>query len=152
MSNYNSIIEQNNLDLTSILSTINELPEAAASVETCTVVITSHCSVDYMPDFWAYCYSDEGFYICDASGEIAVERREYYDDAYGMDMYQYTCTISNVARNSPFVLNTEVKNALPFNIVDSSGLIDLASGVSSFFTVFQISSENGGTATVLLYQ
>lgn len=28
MSNYNSIIEQNNLDLTSILSTINELPDA----------------------------------------------------------------------------------------------------------------------------
>lgn len=41
MSNYKPRIESNNLDLTSILSTINELPEAGASMETCTVNISS---------------------------------------------------------------------------------------------------------------
>lgn len=37
MSNYKPRIESNNLDLTSILSTINELPDAGASVETATI-------------------------------------------------------------------------------------------------------------------
>ena len=39
MSNYKPRIESNNLDLTSILSTINELPDAGPSVETCTLTI-----------------------------------------------------------------------------------------------------------------
>ena len=39
MSNYKPRIESNNLDLTSILSTINELPDAGPSVETCTVTL-----------------------------------------------------------------------------------------------------------------
>lgn len=45
MSNYKPRIESNNLDLTSILSTINELPEAGPSVETCTVVLSG--AVEY---------------------------------------------------------------------------------------------------------
>lgn len=46
MSNYEPRIESNNLDLTSILSTINELPDAGSggggSIETCTVNIVIH--------------------------------------------------------------------------------------------------------------
>ena len=40
MSNYKPRIETNNLDLTSILSTINELPDAGPSVETCTLTMS----------------------------------------------------------------------------------------------------------------
>lgn len=48
MSNYKPRIESNNLDLTSILATINELPDAgggSVEVETCTVNV--HVSVDF---------------------------------------------------------------------------------------------------------
>ena len=41
MSNYKPRIESNNLDLTSILSTINELPEAGPSVETAEIQLIS---------------------------------------------------------------------------------------------------------------
>lgn len=41
MSTYNTTLQSNNIDLQSILNTINELPDAGsggAAVETCTVV------------------------------------------------------------------------------------------------------------------
>lgn len=53
MSNYKPRIESNNLDLTSILSTINELPDAGDAAGVCTITITG------MP-FYSLVYQDAG--------------------------------------------------------------------------------------------
>ena len=59
MSNYKPRIESNNLDLTSILSTINELPDAGPSVETCTINVD--CSgLNYCTQYVAYTALENG--------------------------------------------------------------------------------------------
>lgn len=60
---YKPRIESNNLDLTSILSTINELPDAGASVETCTVTISTSVANSGVDVFAVSCFDVEnGFY------------------------------------------------------------------------------------------
>lgn len=47
MSNYKPRIETNNLDLTSILSTINELPDAGPNIEVSTVTIPATMEIPF---------------------------------------------------------------------------------------------------------
>lgn len=63
MSNYKPRIESNNLDLTSILSTINDLPEAGSGgsgsggLETCKLIMSySATYVIYQPALGEYIY------------------------------------------------------------------------------------------------
>ena len=64
MSNYKPRIESNNLDLTSILSTINELPEAggggggSGGLETCKLIMTNVTTTNflYQPALGEYIY------------------------------------------------------------------------------------------------
>lgn len=60
MSNYKPRIESNNLDLTSILSTINELPEAGGGVETAEIQLIS--SDAWYDPAWIKYFDAEGIF------------------------------------------------------------------------------------------
>lgn len=117
MSNYKPRIESNNLDLTSILSTINELPEAGSggpTLETCTVTFVPERSGIF--DSLCYTTLEDG---------------------------EYTFVSSNVDSGGGSV--TVLKDSILFVYAQSYGIISqLQGGVSSLCTTYNPDFNGGG--------
>lgn len=146
MSNYKPRIESNNLDLTSILSTINELPEAGPSVETCTVVVSVKGNTFYntgLSGLWAFCYSED-YYIADVS-DASFETGTVYDAVYGGTFNTWKYTVPNVVRNS-FVNLISGCGAMVANCLGGSILY----GAWDTEALIAITAEAGGTARIEL--
>ena len=141
---YKPRIESNNLDLTSILSTIDELPDAGASVETCTVVLNIMAYVENpeLGNFWALCYSDGVFYPRDLSGEISLAAAPPEEE-----LYTTTHTISDVVRHSVLAINSGNPNIGTAQVTDVSGAVKVADNYSGI-QAYIITAENGSTAVI----
>lgn len=90
MSNYKPRIESNNLDLTSILSTINELPDAGGETQMSVAWVMQYTEVwlvcfnegDTWGDFLSSIFNEKHFY----DGTIT---HYYTQDFYGTDYIVY---------------------------------------------------------------
>ena len=121
--------------------------KAGASVETCTVVIGgAHCygTESGISKYWALCYADGSFYICDESGGATVEGSAGSD----IDEYNFTITIPNVVRNSIIVFDRYYRDIGTFYVVNFSGVSEITFNTTSSNSAFIVTAENGGTATI----
>ena len=115
MSNYNSIIQQNNTELQEILDSVNALPDAGPSVETCTLTVIGDTGDIGGED--AY-YMDE---------QLNIQTGTYY--AFG------TASISGILKNSIVCL------AASFIITIVSGDVRLLADTDFGTNTFVVSSD-----------
>lgn len=120
--------------------------KAAASVETCTVVVSVKGNTAYntgLSGLWAFCYSED-YYIADVS-DASLETGTVYDEVYGQTFNTWKYTVPNVVRNS-FVNIISGCGAMVVNYSGASVLY----GDFSTEALIAITAEAGGTARLEL--